>query len=71
MNSVITFYAHSVSISPGGGVVKVIGVGVAMLVLWSTSGIYRISAIYSSFDASIPYKIGKPATRSQMQIKLR
>ena len=40
------------SVSPSGGVVKVIGVGVAILVLWSTSGIYRISAIYSSFDAT-------------------
>ena len=59
------------SISPGGGVVKAIGVGVAMSVPWSSSGVCGISAICSSFDAGIPYKIGKPAARSQLQMKLR
>ena len=54
------------SISPSGGVVKVIGVSVAILVLWSTSGVYGISIMRSSFDADISYKIGKPAARSQL-----
>ena len=59
------------SVSPGGGVVKVIEVSVAMSVPWSTSGVCGISAIHLSFDAGIPYKIGKLAARSRMQIKLR
>ena len=71
MNLEIAFCVCSVSVSPSGGVVKVIGVGVAMLVLWSTSGVCGISAMRSSFDAGIPYKIGKQAARSRMQIKLR
>ena len=71
MNLEIGFCVYSVSVSLGGGVVKVIGVGVAMLVPWSTSGVCGISAMRSSFDAGIPYKTGKPAARSRMQIKLR
>jgi hypothetical protein len=71
LNSVIAFYIYSVSISPGSGLVKVIGVGVAISVPWSSSGVYRISAICSSFDPGIPYKIGKPAARSRLQMKLR
>ena len=71
LNSEITFCVYSVSISPGGGVVKVIGVGVAMSVPWSTSGVCGASAIHSLLDAGIPYKIGKPAARSRMQVKLR
>ena len=71
LNLAIAFCVRSVSISPNGGVVKVIGVGVVMLVLWSFSGVCGISAIYLSFDAGIPYKIGKPAARSRLQIKLR
>ena len=59
------------SVSRGGGVVKVIGVGVVISVLWSSSGVCGTSAMRSSFDAGIPYKIGKPAARSQMQMKLR
>ena len=57
--------------SHGGGVVKVIGVGVAMSVPWSSSGACGTSAMPSSFDAGIPYKIGKPAARSRLQMKLR
>ena len=32
LNLVIAFYIYFISVSPGGGVVKVIGVGVAMSV---------------------------------------
>ena len=64
MNSEIAFYVYSISISPGGSVVKVIGVIVIILVPWSTSGVYGISIMHSSFDAGISYKIGKPTARS-------
>ena len=70
-NLVITLYVRFASVKLGGGVVKVIGVGVAKSVPYYTSGVGEASPIRTSLDAGIPYKIGKPAVRNRMQLKLR